>query len=97
MRSKRPTFYEKQVLWKHAREKILEGERARIAEEEEEKLDAIISSNGRPHHYDESERTKPTAIPKKNRHQPTKTDKLSRMQIILEDLNRINSILLDDK
>ena len=72
------TFHEKQLLWKRSREKMLESERIRKSQEEEEK--AIEEFKSSPKIINLSRKI-------------SKPQKNSRMQTIIADLNRINEIL----
>ncbi len=72
------TFYEKQLLWKQSREKMLESERIRKSQEEEEK--GIEEFKSSPKIINLSRKI-------------SKPQKNSRMQTIIADLNRVNEIL----
>ncbi len=72
------TFYEKQLLWKKSREKMLESERNRKSQEEEEK--GIHEFKSSPKTLNLSRKI-------------SKPQKNSRMQAIIADLNRVNEIL----
>ena len=78
----RPSFYEKQIMWKRNRERILQDERVRKAQEETE--NEIANSSPR----------KIFVTQKKNYLNPE--NKFSKMEKILEDLSRINMILAEE-
>ena len=83
MHRDRPTFYQRQILWKRNREEVLQNERNRKAQENEEIEE--IKPNKRTNY----------CVKKQVFISPEK--KIAKMKIILDDLDRINNILANEQ
>ena len=82
MHRDRPTFYQRQILWKKNREEVLQNERNRKAQEIEE--------------IEEIKRNQRTNSSVKKQVLNSEK-KFSKMKIILEDLDRVNNILANEQ